>query len=75
MPARHSIGLADLELLARRIADGSFPNRIGCTLEVSSFAWNQNPFEARLTFEDACRGAGIRFEVVERVGSIEWVCA
>ena len=74
MTGRPSVGLADLEEVSRRITDGRFSNRAGCTLEVSTYVWNRNSFEAQERFEDACAGHGIRFAVVERVGGIEWSC-
>jgi hypothetical protein len=74
MTGRPSVGLADLEEISRRIATGRFSNRSGCTLEVSTYVWNRNSFEAQERFEDACTACGIRFAVVERVGGIEWAC-
>ena len=74
MPGRPSVGLADLEEVSRRIADGALSNRPGCTLEVSTYVWNRNSFESQVRFEDACTAQGIRFAVVERVGGIEWAC-
>ncbi len=74
MPGRPSVGLADLEEVARRIAAGELSDRPGCTLEVSTYVWNRNAFEARERFEDACGKHGIRFAVVERIGGIEWAC-
>jgi len=69
-----AVGLDDLEEVARRIAEGRFTNRAECTLEVSTYVWNRNSFEAQHHFEDACTDHGIRFAVVERVGGIEWSC-
>ncbi|HJR50863.1 MAG TPA: hypothetical protein VJ794_07140 [Gemmatimonadales bacterium] len=74
MGGRPSVGLEDLEEVSRRIATGRFSNRPGCTLEVSTYVWNRNPFEAQVRFEDACTAHGIRFAVVERIGGIEWAC-
>jgi hypothetical protein len=74
MPGRPSVGLADLEEVSRRIAAGRLSNRVGCTLEVSTYVWNRNSFEAQERFEDACAAQGIQFAVVERVGGIEWAC-
>jgi hypothetical protein len=74
MPGRPSVGLEDLEEVSRRIAAGRFSNRPGCTLEVSTYVWNRNPFEAQVQFEDACNAHGIWFAVVERIGGIEWAC-
>ena len=74
MGGRPSVGLEDLDEVSRRIAAGRFSNRPGCTLEVSTYVWNRNPFEAQVRFEDACTGHGIRFAVVERIGGIEWAC-
>jgi hypothetical protein len=74
MTGRASVGLDDLEEVARRIAEGRFTNRAECTLEVSTYVWNRNSFEAQHHFEDACTDHGIRFAVVERVGGIEWSC-
>jgi hypothetical protein len=74
MGGRPSVGLEDLDEVSRRIAAGRFSNRPGCTLEVSTFVWNRNPFEAQVRFEDACTAHGIQFAVVERIGGIEWAC-
>ena len=74
MMGRPSVGLDDLEEVARRIAEGRFTNRAECTLEVSTYVWNRNSFEAQHRFEDVCGEHGIRFAVVERVGGIEWSC-
>jgi hypothetical protein len=74
MTGRPSVGLDDLEEVARRIAQGRFTNRPECTLEVSTYVWNRNSFEAQHHFEDACTGHGIRFAVVDRIGGIEWAC-
>ena len=74
MPGRPSVGLADLEEVSRRIAEGRFTNRPGCTLEVSTYVWNRNSFDAQVRFEDSCAAHDIRFAVVERVGGIEWAC-
>jgi hypothetical protein len=74
MGGRPSVGLEDLEEVSRRIAAGRFSNRPGCTLEVSTYVWNRNPFEAQVRFEDACTAHGFRFAVVERIGGIEWAC-
>lgn len=74
MTGRPSVGLDDLEEVARRITQGRFNNRAGCTLEVSTYVWNRNSFEAQHRFEDSCGEYGIRFAVVDRVGGIEWSC-
>ena len=74
MGGRPSVGLEDLEEVTRRIADGRFSNRPDCTLEVSTYVWNRNPFDVQVRFEDACTAHGIRFAVVERIGGIEWAC-
>jgi hypothetical protein len=74
MGGRPSVGLEDLDEVSRRIAAGRFSNRPGCTLEVSTYVWNRNPFEAQVRFEDACTAHGIQFAVVERIGGIEWAC-
>lgn len=74
MAGRPSVGLEDLDEVSRRIAAGRFSNRPGCTLEVSTYVWNRNPFEAQVRFEDACTAHGIQFAVVERIGGIEWTC-
>jgi hypothetical protein len=74
MTGRPSVGLADLEEVSRRITTGGFSNRPGCTLEVSTYVWNRNSFEAQNRFEDACEAHGIRFAVVDRIGGIEWAC-
>jgi hypothetical protein len=74
MGGRPSVGLEDLDEVSRRIAAGRFSNRPGCTLEVSTYVWNRNPFEAQVRFEDACTAHGIRFAVVQRIGGIEWAC-
>jgi hypothetical protein len=75
MTGRQSVGLADLEEVSRRIVEGRFRNRPGCTLEISTYVWNRNEFEARHRFEDACEAHGIRFAVVERIAGIEWACS
>ena len=74
MSARESIGLADLELLTLRISEGLVAARPGCTLEISTYVWNRNSFDAQHRFEDACDAHGIRFAVKEQIGGIEWVC-
>ena len=74
MTGRPSVGLADLEEVSRRMMDGEFSNRPGCTLEVSTYVWNRNALDARQRFEDACQARGIRFAVMERIGGIEWAC-
>jgi hypothetical protein len=71
---RESVGFADLAVFAERIADRSLANRPECTLEVSTFVWNQNSFQNQLQFERACQAHGVRFEIVDRVGGIEWAC-
>jgi hypothetical protein len=74
MSPRQSVGLSSLDLLSARIVDGSFPNRPGCSLEISSYVWNQNSFGSQQHFEDLCQEHGITFSVVERIGGIEWAC-
>ncbi len=74
MTGRHSLGLADLDVLARRILDGSLANRPGCVLEISTLAWNQNSLEAQHRFEDACEQKGIVFRVVQQLSAADWVC-
>jgi hypothetical protein len=74
MPARNSIGMADLDLLAAQIENGLFAIRDGCVLEVSTLIWHRNGFDAQQRFEDACNERGIRFRVHEQIGGIEWVC-
>jgi hypothetical protein len=74
MTERPSVGLDDLEEIARRIAAGRLTNKVGCTLEVSAYVWNRNSFEAQHRFEDTCAEHGIRFAVVDRVGGVEWSC-
>ncbi len=74
MTGRPSVGLADLEEVSRRIQAREFSNRPGCTLEVSTYVWNRNSFEAQHRFEDTCQAHGITFAVVERIGGIEWAC-
>jgi hypothetical protein len=75
MNGRESIGLADLEILTLRIAEGLMVARPGCTLEISTYVWNRNTFEVQHRFEDACETRGIPFAVKEQIGGIEWVCA
>jgi len=74
MTGRPSVGMDDLEEISRRIAAGRLSNKPGCTLEVSTYVWNRNSFEARQGFEDACVERGIRFAVVDRIGGVEWSC-
>jgi hypothetical protein len=74
MGGRPSVGLADLEEVSRRIARGVLTNRADCTLEVSTYVWNRNSFDAQQRFEETCQAHGIRFAVVERIGGIEWAC-
>lgn len=73
MTGRESIGLADLEQLTMRIAEGLVTPRSGCRLEISTYVWNRNSFEAQHRFEEACQAHGIGFEVREQIGGIEWV--
>jgi hypothetical protein len=74
MSGRQSVGLADLDVLARRILDGTFANRPGCVLEISNLAWSQNPLEAQQRFEDACELKEIVFRVVQQLTAVDWVC-
>jgi hypothetical protein len=74
MTGRESIGLADLDLLTLRITEGLVGPRPGCTLEISTYVWNRNTFEAQHRFEAACEARGIAFAVQEQIGGIEWVC-
>lgn len=74
MSERESVGLADLDLLTLRISEGLVENRPDCTLEVSTFVWNRNSFEAQHRFEEVCEQRGIAFAVKEQIGGIEWVC-
>jgi hypothetical protein len=74
MTGRESIGLADLELLTTRIAVGLVTPRPGCRLEISTYVWNRNSFDAQHRFEEACETHGIEFEVREQIGGVEWVC-
>ena len=74
MTGRASVGLDDLEEVARRIAQGRFTNRAECTLEVSTYVWNRNSFAAQQRFEEACESHSITFTVKEQIGGIEWVC-
>jgi hypothetical protein len=71
---RQSVGLADLDVLARRILDGSLANRPGCVLEISNLAWSQNSLEAQHRFEDACEQKGVAFRVVQQLTAVDWVC-
>jgi hypothetical protein len=71
---RHSVGLADLAVLASRILDGTLENRPGCVLEISALAWSQNPLEAQHSFEDACERRQIAFRVVQQLTAVDWVC-
>ena len=74
MTGRQSVGLADLDLLAKRIMEGSMANRPGCVLEVSRLAWSQNTLDAQQRFEDACEQKGIAFKVTEQLTAVDWVC-
>jgi hypothetical protein len=74
MQGRESIGLADLELLTLRIGEGLVVQRPGCILEISTYVWNRNSFDAQHRFEEACESHGITFSVKEQIGGIEWVC-
>lgn len=74
MTGRQSVGLADLDVLARRILDGSLPNRPGCVLEISNLAWSQNSLESQHRFEDACEQKGVAFRVVQQLTAVDWVC-
>lgn len=74
MTGRRSVGLADLDVLARGILDGSFANRPGCVLEISNLAWSQNPLDSQQRFEDACEREGIAFRVVQQLTGVDWVC-
>jgi hypothetical protein len=71
---RHSVGLADLSVLAQRILDGTLENRPGCVLEISALAWSQNPLDAQHRFEDACEQKQIVFRVVQQLSAVDWVC-
>jgi hypothetical protein len=75
MTARESLGLADLELLTLRIAEGLVTPQPRCRLQISTYVWNRNSFEARHQFEEACESCGIAFDVKEEMGGIEWVCS
>jgi hypothetical protein len=75
MPQRESLGLADLDLLTLRITEGMVDPRPGCRLEISTFVWNRNSFDAQHRFEEACEARGIAFTVKEQIGGIEWVCS
>ncbi len=74
MTGRQSVGLADLDLLAQRILEGTLENRPGCALEISNLAWSQNSLEAQQRFEDACERRGIVFRVVQQLTAVDWVC-
>jgi hypothetical protein len=74
MKGRESVGLADLELLTLRIQEKLLLPRPGCTLEISTYVWNRNSFDAQHRFEEACEAHGITFSVKEQIGGIEWVC-
>jgi hypothetical protein len=74
MMGRESIGLADLELLTLRIEEGLMLPRPGCALEISTYVWNRNSFDAQQRFEEACEAHSIAFAVKEQIGGIEWVC-
>jgi hypothetical protein len=74
MTGRQSVGLADLDVLARGILEGSFANRPGCVLEISNLAWSQNPLDSQQRFEDACERKGIAFRVVQQLSGVDWVC-
>ena len=74
MTARESIGLADLELVALRIAEGLMAPKPGCTLEISTYVWNRNSLEVQHRFEEVCQERGVSFAVKEQIGGIEWVC-
>jgi hypothetical protein len=74
MTSRQSVGLADLDVLARRILDGTFENRPGCVLEISNLAWSQNALDSQHRFEDACEQKGIIFRVVQQLTGVDWVC-
>jgi hypothetical protein len=75
MTARESIGLADLDLLTLRIAEGLVAPRAGCRLEISTYVWHRNSFEVQHRFEEECQARGIEFAVKEQIGGIEWVCS
>lgn len=74
MTGRQSVGLADLDVLAHRIADGTLENRPGCVLEISTLAWSQNSLDSQHRFEDACERRGIAFRVVQQLTAVDWVC-
>lgn len=74
MTSRQSVGLADLDVLARGILDGTFANRPGCLLEISTLAWSQNSLEAQHQFEEACARKAIAFRVVQQLSAVDWVC-
>jgi hypothetical protein len=71
---RHSVGLADLSVLAQRILDGTLENRPGCVLEISVLAWSQISIDAQHRFEDACEQKQIVFRVVQQLSAVDWVC-
>lgn len=73
MTGRESIGMADLELLTLRIEEGLVLARAGCVLELSTYVWNRNSFDAQHRFEEMCEAHGIPFAVKEQIGGIEWV--
>lgn len=75
MTERESIGMADLELLTLRIEEGLLPARAGCVLEISTYVWNRNSFDAQHRFEEVCDAHGMPFVVKEQIGGIEWVSA
>lgn len=74
MQGRESVELADLDLLTFRIAEALVVGRPGSRLEISTYVWNRNAFDAQPLFEEACEGLGTACEVNEQMGGIEWVC-
>jgi len=74
MRGRESVGLADLELLTLRIQEGLLIPRPNCILEISTYVWNRNSFDAQHRFEAVCESHDITFSVKEQIGGIEWVC-
>jgi hypothetical protein len=74
MGRRHSVSAGDLDEIARRIIDGTLQLRVGCYLEVSSAAWNSSDIADRDAFAQACAAKNIRYQLVQQIGRIDWVC-
>jgi hypothetical protein len=64
----------DLRTFAHDLNKGRARAKPGCTLEISTFTWNNLEPAERFLITSALERHGVRYDIVSQVGTALWIC-